>query len=179
MSGGGTVFHDLGNLNFCFISIKKTGESALGSEFLQPIIWALNELFVETKIGKRKDIWLPDEHKISGTASHVGKTRELHHGTLLYDSDLSNLQNALSAKPLEHKTKAIASVPSEVKNIRIWLQEKYQNTLAANHFFELLKLKLQQFYCVENTLHFAENEISEINKIKQTKYDSMDWVMKK
>ena len=179
ISGGGAVFHDSGNLNFCFISNKETGETALSSDFLKPIVWALNDLFVVTEIGKRKDLWLPDGHKISGTASHVSKTRELHHGTLLYDTDLEKLQETLIAKPLEHKSKAIASVPSPVKNIRNWLQERYIKVPAAVHFFELLKLKIQQFYITANNYTFTEEEIFEIHKLQINKYDSMEWTLKK
>ncbi|MFZ4726698.1 MAG: lipoate--protein ligase family protein, partial [Paludibacter sp.] len=82
MSGGGAVYHDLGNLNYCFISNKTIGKSSLNDDFLKPIVKVLVDLGVPVEIGKRKDLWLPDRYKISGTASHVSKNRELHHGTL-------------------------------------------------------------------------------------------------
>ena len=88
ISGGGAVFHDEGNINFCFISNRTQGNFSLGSEFLLPIIHVLNDLKIKVTLGKRKDLWLPGEYKISGTASHISKTRELHHGTLLYDTNL-------------------------------------------------------------------------------------------
>ena len=68
MSGGGTVYHDKGNLNYCFISNRIQGESPLDTAFLQPIVTVLADLQVEVLIGKRNDLWLPGGHKLSGTA---------------------------------------------------------------------------------------------------------------
>ena len=84
MSGGGAVYHDEGNINFCFISSRIQGNSSMGSDFLLPIIHVLNDFKIEVTLGKRKDLWSTGEYKISGTASHISKTRELHHGTQLH-----------------------------------------------------------------------------------------------
>lgn len=179
MSGGGAVFHDEGNLNYCFISNRKEGESALGADFLIPIVKVLRELSVEVEIGKRKDLWLPKSYKISGTASHVGKTRELHHGTLLYDTDLEKLQKALSAKPLEEQPKAIASVPSPVKNIRTWLLENNKIAPDAGLFFQLLIQKLQSFYNKSDTYFLSNEESTQIALLQESKYEDKKWTFKK
>ena len=112
MSGGGAVYHDLGNLNYCFISNKIDGKSAINDDFLQPIVEVLSTFGVSAEIGKRKDLWLPDGYKISGTASHVSKNRELHHGTLLYETNLEMLEKALSPNLKDERVKAISSVRS-------------------------------------------------------------------
>lgn len=179
MSGGGAVFHDEGNLNYCFISNRKIGESALGADFLNPIVKVLRDLTVEVEIGKRKDLWLTGGYKISGTASHVGKTRELHHGTLLYDTDLDKLQKSLSAKPLENQTKAIASVPSPVKNIRTWLQENDKIAPVAGIFIDLFIQKLKLFFDNSNIDFLSFEESTHISLLKKNKYEDNKWTFKK
>ncbi len=175
MSGGGAVFHDMGNLNFCTISNKNDGISSLNGNFLKPIVEALTNLDIPVEIGKRKDLWLPKGFKISGTASHIGKTLELHHGTLLYDTKLIILQKVLTPKLLNHTSKAIASVPSLVKNIRSWLQKNTSNVLTSIDFFELLKIKIQQFYLTTQTLSLTIEDIKEILQLQKSKYESNEW----
>lgn len=179
MSGGGAVFHDLGNLNFCFISNKTEGKSALNDDFLKPIVDVLTDLGIPVAVGKRKDLWLQHEYKITGTASHVAKNRELHHGTLLYDTNLEMLESSLSSKQKDERVKAIASVRSTVKNLRTWFEEQGQFTLEANEFFEFLIRKLQQYYQLESIFGLLEQEISQIEILAQTKYSSEDWTNKK
>jgi len=165
MSGGGTVYHDKGNLNYCFISNRIQGESPLDTAFLQPIMTVLADLQVEVLIGKRKDLWLPGGHKISGTASHVGKTRILHHGTLLYDADLEDLEKSLAAKLTGIPSRAIASVPSPVKNIRSYLKEKNCLAPEADCFFGLLIQKLVDLYCLDAVSGLSSEEISRIKPL--------------
>lgn len=179
MSGGGAVFHDEGNLNYCFISNRKVGESALGADFLNPIVSVLKYLSVEVEIGKRKDLWLPGGHKISGTASHVSKIRELHHGTLLYDADLGMLQKALSPKPVEVQPKAIASVPSQVINIRTHLVQRNLSAPNVSDFFQLFNQKILDLYKLSIISYLNQTEISEIEKLQLIKYASPQWTLKK
>ena len=163
ISGGGTVYHDLGNLNYCFISNRIQGESPLDTAFLQPIVHVLADLQVEVFIGKRNDLWLPGGHKISGTASHVGKTRILRHGTLLYDADLNNLEKSLTPKAAGSTSRAIASVPSPVKNIRSYLKERNFLAPEADSFFGLLIQKLVDLYCLDSVSELSSEDISGIN----------------
>ena len=90
ISGGGTVFHDLGNLNFSFISNGEEGKLINYRKYATPIVEVLGMLGIEATFSKRDDI-LIEGMKISGNASHVYKQRVLHHGTLLFSSDLSDL----------------------------------------------------------------------------------------
>src|SRR5690606_37103196 len=108
LSGGGAVYHDHGNINYSFIH-NKTGER-LSAGFLKPVVEIPQSVEMPVLIGKRKDIWL-DGFKISGTASHISRGRELHHGTLLYDTDLVVRDKALSSKLDFVIKKATASVP--------------------------------------------------------------------
>jgi lipoate-protein ligase A len=81
LSGGGTVYHDFGNLNYCFITQRTSQKSALSADFLLPVVEVLHAMGIPVKIGVRKDLWLPGGFKVSGTASHINKNKELHHGT--------------------------------------------------------------------------------------------------
>jgi lipoate---protein ligase len=182
LSGGGAVYHDSGNLNFCFIKNREEGKFPLGAAFLQPIVQALNALDVPVEIGNRKDLWLPDGFKVSGTASHVGKTRELHHGTLLYDTNLIDLHGSLkeaSQPTATQKPGAVASVSSPVKNIRNYLLEKRGSALPASDFFQLLTQKLLDFYRQQAVQSFTELECRSIRVFQAARYDSADWTSKK
>jgi lipoate---protein ligase len=165
ISGGGTVYHDRGNLNYCFISDRIQGESPLNDGFLQPIVDVLAALQVQALIGNRKDLWLSGGHKISGTASHVGKTRILHHGTLLYDADLNKLEKCLAAKSTGIPSRAIASVPSPVKNIRLFLKERNCYAPDAENFFGLLIQKFLDLYCLDAVSGLRSEEISGIKPL--------------
>ena len=179
MSGGGAVFHDLGNLNFCFISNKTEGKSSLNDDFLKPVVEVLTDLGIPVQIGKRKDLWLQNEYKITGTASHVAKNRELHHGTLLYDTNLEMLEKALTSTQKDERVKAIASVRSTVKNLRTWFEEQDHFTLSSTDFFELITRKLAAYMLQETVIALLESESEEILELAENKYMSNEWTFKK
>lgn len=178
MSGGGAVYHDLGNLNFCFISNKTEGKSSLSSNFLLPIVTVFETINIPLEIGKRKDLWLPGGFKISGTASHISKNRELHHGTLLYNTDLDKLQRSLFVRTKNLESKGIPSVPSTVKNILSFLEEQNYDTYSAIDFFQLVVKKLCHLFDLEHIYSFSEKEKTEINSF-ESKYQSLSWTLKK
>lgn len=119
LSGGGTVFHDLGNINFSFIRNKDT-DFVNFREHIEPISAALLALGIPNSISPRNDIFV-NEHKVSGNAEHVNSKakRILHHGTLLYDSNIIKLNGSIKPKKaLPIKTHAVDSVRSPVMNMR-------------------------------------------------------------
>ena len=175
LSGGGAVYHDEGNLNYSFISNSQEGRSPLSADFLYPIVDVLSLFDIPAEIGKRKDLWLSQHFKISGTASHVSKGRELHHGTLLYDTDLENLQNALSPEFKNLKKKATASVPSPVKNIRNYLSEKGKETLLSADFFTLFTQKMQEYCQTSAFIALSDEDIAEIEALQKVKYTRRAW----
>ena len=160
MSGGGTVYHDLGNLNYCFISNRMKGEAPLKDDFLKPLVTVLAGLGVEVLIGKRNDLWLPGGYKVSGTASHVGKLRMLQHGTLLYDSNLIHLGKCLTPDSVFLKSRAIASVPSPVRNIRSYLKDGNSVVPEANCFFGWLTERLATFYGLDSVAELSPDEMA-------------------
>ena len=120
MSGGGTVYHDRGNINYAFIS-DKNDIPVLDRDFTAPIVEALASLGIRATVGARKEL-LCNGYKISGTASHVTRTRQLFHGTLLYDSDLNALSLSLKGDR-SRRGKGVPSVPSPVANLKRWRPE--------------------------------------------------------
>jgi len=179
MSGGGAVYHDEGNLNYCFIKNRIPGKFPLGGDFLKPVVQVLTDFGLSIEVGKRKDLWLPEGFKISGTASHVGKDRELHHGTLLYDTDIDRLIKSLTAKPMANSPRAIASVSSPVKNIRQSLTEQNLPAPPSSDFFRLFTRKMLEYYQLDAVSSFSENDTLQIQRLKELTYDSNEWIFKK
>ena len=172
LSGGGAVFHDYGNINYSFIH-DKTG-APLSAQFLQPIVDVLHMMEIPVEIGKRKDIWL-EGYKVSGTASHVSKGRELHHGTLLYHSDLIKLQNALSSKQKDLTKKATASVPSPVTNIHTYITKKNGSAPVVSRFFNNLTNRLLLYFDVKELTTLQEGDIEFIEELRRSKYTQRKW----
>ena len=98
LSGGGAVYHDDGNLNFTWITDADKGGGIDLKKFCQPVADTLCALGADAVVDGRNDI-LVGGAKISGNAQYVREGRVMHHGTLLFDSDLSVLGNALRADP--------------------------------------------------------------------------------
>ena len=116
-TGGGAVYHDLGNLNFSFITPYREGDLSDMKKFCGPVVGYLATLGIKAEVGGRNDI-LVDGMKFSGNAQAVRKNRILHHGTLLFDTDLSILSKVLTPDPKKFTGKGIDSVRSRVTNLR-------------------------------------------------------------
>lgn len=172
MSGGGAVYHDRGNLNYAFIH-DGTG-APLSARFLEPVVTVLHELDVPVEIGKRKDLWL-DGYKISGTASHISRGRELHHGTLLYDTDLAMLKRALSAENNRLVGKATVSVPSPVTNIRNYLTRNGVVTSDTTVFLARVITHFLSYYGEKETRQLMTNTLEEVEQLRQEKYTQQSW----
>ena len=115
-TGGGAVFHDLGNVNFTFVGKDESGELDF-SKYALPVARAISALGVKAELNGRNDICV-GERKFSGTAQCIERGRVLHHGTLLYDADLSRLSGALRVNSEKLKDKGIRSVESRVTNLK-------------------------------------------------------------
>ena len=116
ISGGGTVFHDAGNLNFAFIRQSEEGKQIDFPLYLKPVIDFLGSLGVTAKIEGKSDIKV-DGLKVSGNAEHVYRNRVLHHGTLLFNASIDLLRNSIRADKSCYTTRAVVSNPSSVMNL--------------------------------------------------------------
>jgi len=199
ISGGGAVYHDNGNLNYSVIRNREANRFPLNRDFLDPIISLLNGMDLPVTGGKRKDLWLSG-CKVSGTASHIGKSRSLHHGTLLYDTDIERLKLSLAAESTDNPAgqlvcenrvsqanrintqeavKSISSVPSPVMNIRTYLEKTEKKTLPSTGFFQLLEKELLDHCNIAKIQHFSIKEETAIREIQQNTYQKLSWIYKK
>lgn len=115
VSGGGTVYHDLGNVNFSFI--YNTGYSSVKENF-STVIKAIGSLGVELHLNARNDLCY-DRYKISGNAFYKRGNRHMHHGTLLVNSDFTDLWQVLKFDKDAFTSQSIPSVKSEVMNLNL------------------------------------------------------------
>jgi lipoate---protein ligase len=171
LSGGGTVFHDLGNLNFSFIQNVKENEHLVDfKRYTKPILEVLHNIGVDAKFEGRNDIMI-DGKKISGNAEHVFKKRVLHHGTLLFSSEISNLSQALKVNPLIYQDKGVKSVRSRVTNIIDHLEEK----ITVMEFYDRI---LNHIIASDNDAEiyeFTNKDIDQINQLVDEKYKLWEW----
>lgn len=164
LSGGGAVYHDYGNINYSFIA-NKEASPVLDRDFLTPIVTVLHRMGIEATAGHRKEL-LVDGRKISGTASHVTRNRQLFHGTLLHRSDLEVLHRALRGDRTV-RGKGVASVPSPVIN----LSDLLGNDDTTEQFLQQLGALLLDYYHLTAYATLAPEECERILTLAQ-KYDS-------
>ena len=116
LTGGGAVFHDLGNVNFTFIQIGEQSRHLDFHRFTAPILEALQALGVDCRFEGRNDLVI-DGQKFSGNAQLIEKDRVLHHGTLLFSAQMTDLSGALKINRAKYVDKAVKSVAKRVTNI--------------------------------------------------------------
>ncbi|MBT2735109.1 lipoate--protein ligase [Bacillus sp. ISL-7] len=125
LSGGGAVYHDLGNLNFSFITKDDGGSFHNFRKFTEPVVAALKKLGVNAELSGRNDLEVGGR-KISGNAQFSTKGRMFSHGTLMLNSEIENVVSALKVKKDKIESKGIKSVRSRVANISEFLTEKVE-----------------------------------------------------
>lgn len=168
LSGGGAVYHDMGNLNFTIIADANSDGLDFG-RFCDIVIRALDRVGVQAERNGRNDMTIGGK-KFSGNAQYVRQSRVMHHGTILFDSNASVLANALQVDPAKIQAKGIKSVHSRVTNVRPCLPQD----MTLPQFREvLLQSFLEQFPGEAYTL--TEADKAAIQKIKESRYDTWDW----
>ncbi|NFK03939.1 lipoate--protein ligase [Clostridium botulinum] len=170
-SGGGAVYHDLGNINFTFITKYDEKHLLDFKTFTNPVVYSLGKLNVKAELSGRNDI-LIDGRKISGNSQHIYKDRFLHHGTLLFNSELENLVKALNVDNDKILSKGIESIKSRVTNIKEHVKEdifmeKFKEILIENIFMRN-KSSLKEY-------NLTNDHINDIEKLMEEKYMTWQW----
>ena len=124
ITGGGAVYHDLGNLNYTFITSKNNAKALDYAYFTKPIINALSSLSLTATLSGRNDL-LCNGKKFSGNAQFSSADKILHHGTLLFDTDTSVLSSVLKVNKEKLEHNGVKSHESRVVNLKSLLGENY------------------------------------------------------
>ena len=172
VSGGGAVYHDLGNLNFSFMTRDVHNRFNRYDRFNGPVVDVLRDLGVPAEIGGRNDI-LAGGRKISGNAQFATPDRMLSHGTLLLDSNLDDVTAALRPKPGKVESKGVKSIRSRVANISEFL-------VAPIAVDELRERILEQIFGTRDraqipTLSLDESDWEAARELLGRKYGTAAW----
>ena len=171
ISGGGAVYHDLGNLNYSVITDAQGSKAPDMAVFCEPVLRLLHDLGVPAELSGRNDMTVNGQ-KFSGSAQHLYKGKVLHHGTLLIDSDLSVVSRALRVDPEKIRSKGLASVRSRVTNLRSFLPEE----IDLPRFRELLLREVLAEHPGEE-LVLSPRQQRQIEELSESRYRSWDWTV--
>ena len=169
LSGGGAVYHDRGNLNFTFVARDCQGGMIDFSSFCRPVVDALREMGVPAQINGRNDMTIGDK-KFSGNAQYLRQGRVMHHGTLMFDSDLEAVGQALAVRPDKIQSKGLKSVRSRVTNIKPYMHQP----MPTESFMERLWSCLGEV-CDLVPYELDRGDLNQVERIRQAVYDRWEW----
>lgn len=169
LSGGGAVYHDMGNLNFTFIVNADNTSRMNLQKFGQIVAEALQKMGVAAQSAGRNDI-LIDGKKISGNAQYIKDGRMMHHGTLLFHSNCKVLAKALQVSENKIASKSIKSVKSRVANISEYLP----SSLTLEYFKDcLIKCLFADTPLIPYTL--TTSDLAAVQALQQNRYATWEW----
>lgn len=179
VSGGGAVYHDLGNLNFSFMTRDVSGRFNRYDRFNGPVVDVLRSLGIPAEIGGRNDI-LVEGRKISGNAQFARPDRMFSHGTLLVHSNLDDVTAALRPRPGKVESKGVKSIRSRVANINEFLVQPAGVTEPALGVHELRELILERIFGTRDrsaipTLEMTDDDWQQVAGLRATKYAAWSW----
>jgi lipoate---protein ligase len=170
ISGGGTVFHDYGNLNFSFIRQSESGKQVDFRKYTMPVIDFLRSVGVAARFEDKNDLKV-DAYKVSGNAEHIYHNRVLHHGTLLFRTSLEMLRNSIRKDTSCYTSRAVSSNPSSVMN----LYEIMNCIQDMNEFRTLMVNYFQKNYPETVTYQLKPSETDKAESLAHSKYRSWEW----
>lgn len=170
LSGGGAVFHDLGNICFTFVQQTQGGKIPDFKNFTQPILSFLRSLGVNAIFQGRNDLTIEGK-KFSGNADCVYKDRILHHGTLLFSSHIEDMSRCLQTNSVKFDDKAVKSVRSRITNIREHLKEP----MSVVDFIQALEKYIVEQYPQTTVSDFSPSQVRDIENLMQEKYNTWEW----
>lgn len=169
LSGGGAVYHDLGNLNFTYVVNAADSLRVDLRLFCAPVALALSRMGVSAQVSGRNDITI-DGKKFSGNAQYVRDGRVMHHGTILFDSDLTVVSQALNVPAEKLSSKGVASVQSRVTNVKPYLPQD----VTLPQFKQRLLAAMFEGSPMDHR-PFTAGELQEVEALRQARYATWDW----
>lgn len=171
ISGGGTVYHDQSNINYTIITQSNQKETWVDfRKFTEPTMKFMKTLGIETYFEGKNNLTIKGK-KFSGNAAHVFKNSVIHHGTLLFDTNLNTLEQIINHQPDGIKDKSIDSIRAQVTNI----QSHLQKTTSINDFIKNLKVFYIDYFNIDRERFLSSKEIEEINNLATKKYKTWEW----
>ncbi len=170
ISGGGAVYHDHNNLNYTIISNEDKGADFDFETFSRPVIDTLADLGVKAEFTGRNDLVI-DGKKICGNAQAYIHGRVMHHGCLLFDTDLTVLSKALEVPKDKIESRSVKSVRSVVDNILPNLPVK----ISVNEFSDKLLEQMKSKFPEMKEYTFSEEELADIEHLRATKFGTWEW----
>lgn len=176
LSGGGAVYHDLGNLNFSFIMPDDGNSFRDFAKLTQPIVQALQEMGVEGAQLKGRNDLVIDDQKFSGNAMYATNGRMFAHGTIMFDSDINEVVNALKVRADKIESKGIKSIRSRVTNIKPFLPADKQ-AMTTKEFRQEILLKIFGVNDIADvkTYDLTAADWQKIEEISDSLYRNWDW----
>lgn len=168
VTGGGAVYHDLGNLNYTIVGRSEDLERDY-PEYASLMMKALQALGVPATLSGRNDI-LVGERKVSGFAKRVCKNRLMVHGTLMYDVDLEILTKVLNPSVTKLQSKGIASVRSRVANLCEYLPEITDIHMFSKQLGEILSCNN-----TDTEYQLSEKDLANIQRLRDDKFAKWEW----
>ncbi|HON19062.1 MAG TPA: lipoate--protein ligase [Salinivirgaceae bacterium] len=169
ISGGGAVYHDYGNLNFCFIYNREVGQQVDFQRNSRPVVEFLNSEGLDVEYAGANNL-VYRGLKFSGNAEHVYKNRVMHHGTILFDSDLELLSQVLTPQKKDYQHRGVLSKPWPVVNLKSVLPE----FRSIDHLADALGNFMQRTYRV-NPAFLSENDQTAIEHLAEEKFRTWQW----
>ena len=175
MSGGGAVYHDLGNVSFCFIK-DDDGSFRDFASFTKPVIQALHKMEATGAVLEGRNDLLIDGKKFSGNAMYAKDGRMTAHGTILFDSDLDEVTNALKPRKAKIESKGVKSIRSRVTNLKPYVSEEYKD-LTIEEFRDRLLLEIFGVDRREDVpeLKLTDKDWEGVMKIREERMGNWDW----
>jgi lipoate---protein ligase len=170
LSGGGSVYHDLGNVNFTFIRNGKDGALVDFKGFTMPIVKALARIGVEATFEGQNSLYVKGK-KISGNAEHIFKQRVMHHGTLLYSTNQQTLANVLYVDLDRYSDKAVKSVRAKTTN----LIDHLITPLTVEEFVDFLFEQMLVGFQDAKVYEFLDEDIEVVKALVGSKYSTWEW----
>ncbi len=170
LTGGGTVFHDLGNLNFSFLMQNGKENTGGFAKYTAPILEAINDLGVPARLEGRNDLTI-EGLKFSGNAKMVQNGKTLQHGTILFSSNVDSLTEALKVNPIKFTDKAVKSVRARVTNV----SDHLATPMKIGEFVNLVQDKIYSLYPDAKEYPLTIDDREQVQALVSSKYDTWDW----
>jgi len=171
ISGGGTVYHDEGNINYTLITSSKNKENLVDFKgFTKPVISFLRTLGLAAEFEGKNNLIINGK-KFSGNSAHIYKNRILNHGTLIFNTNLRNLEEAIIPGNFSISDKAVQSIRANVANI----SDQLPHPISIEIFMNKLISYFINYFNITTTYQLSDNDILAIDNLVETKYKLWDW----